>query len=294
MAVRAALADDPAAGPRQVADRIAATLGVPRRRAYEATLRVRAATSRQARRTAGRAAPERAGTLPAVPPYYLTTPIYYVNDAPHVGHGVHDGQRGRLARWHRLLGRRRLVHDRVPTSTGPRSWRRPRRTARRPRSGRTGPRPASSRRGDRLDISYDDFIRTTEPRHYAVVQAVPPAHLRQRVHRAGALLGPLLRLLRGLLHRGAAGRRALPGAWPSRGGDAGGQLLLPAERSSSSGCSSTTRPPRLRPAGRRSATRRSGSSGAGCATSPSPGPRSPGACRCPGTAGTSSTSGTTR
>ncbi len=41
-AVRAALGDDPAAGPRQVADRVAASLDVPRRRAYEAALRVRA------------------------------------------------------------------------------------------------------------------------------------------------------------------------------------------------------------------------------------------------------------
>ena len=41
-AVRAALGDDPSAGPRQVADRVAASLGVPRRRAYEAALRVRA------------------------------------------------------------------------------------------------------------------------------------------------------------------------------------------------------------------------------------------------------------
>jgi 16S rRNA (cytidine1402-2'-O)-methyltransferase len=41
-AVRAALGDDPSAGPRQVADRVAASLGVPRRRAYEAALRARA------------------------------------------------------------------------------------------------------------------------------------------------------------------------------------------------------------------------------------------------------------
>jgi 16S rRNA (cytidine1402-2'-O)-methyltransferase len=41
-AVRAALGEDPAAGPRQVADRVAASLGVPRRRAYEAALRIRA------------------------------------------------------------------------------------------------------------------------------------------------------------------------------------------------------------------------------------------------------------
>jgi 16S rRNA (cytidine1402-2'-O)-methyltransferase len=41
VAVRAVWADDPSAGPRQVADRVAATLGVGRRRAYEAALRLR-------------------------------------------------------------------------------------------------------------------------------------------------------------------------------------------------------------------------------------------------------------
>jgi 16S rRNA (cytidine1402-2'-O)-methyltransferase len=40
-AVRAALLDDPAAGPRQVAEMVVASLGVPRRRAYEAALRLR-------------------------------------------------------------------------------------------------------------------------------------------------------------------------------------------------------------------------------------------------------------
>ena len=39
--MRAALDDDPSAGPRQVAELVAAVLGVPRRRAYEAALRVR-------------------------------------------------------------------------------------------------------------------------------------------------------------------------------------------------------------------------------------------------------------
>jgi 16S rRNA (cytidine1402-2'-O)-methyltransferase len=41
-AVRAAVGRDPSAGPRQVADLVATSLGVPRRRAYEAALRVRA------------------------------------------------------------------------------------------------------------------------------------------------------------------------------------------------------------------------------------------------------------
>ena len=43
-AVRAALGDDPSAGPRQAAELVAASLGVPRRRAYEAALRVRGDT----------------------------------------------------------------------------------------------------------------------------------------------------------------------------------------------------------------------------------------------------------
>ena len=64
--------------------------------------------------------------------------------------------------------------------------------------------------------------------------------------------------------------------------------------SSSSACWTTTTAIPTSCARRRSATRRWGSSEAGCAMSPSPGRPSPGACRCPGTAGTSSTSGTTR
>jgi 16S rRNA (cytidine1402-2'-O)-methyltransferase len=40
-AVRAALDDDQSAGPRLVAELVAASLDVPRRRAYEAALRVR-------------------------------------------------------------------------------------------------------------------------------------------------------------------------------------------------------------------------------------------------------------
>ena len=45
-AVRAFLDDDPSAGPRQAADLVAASLNVPRRRAYEAALRVRSAAPR--------------------------------------------------------------------------------------------------------------------------------------------------------------------------------------------------------------------------------------------------------
>ena len=37
-------------------------------------------------------------------PYFLTTPIYYVNDKPHLGHAYTTIVGDALARWHRLLG----------------------------------------------------------------------------------------------------------------------------------------------------------------------------------------------
>ena len=36
--------------------------------------------------------------------FYVTTPIYYVNDAPHLGHAYTTIIADALARWHRLLG----------------------------------------------------------------------------------------------------------------------------------------------------------------------------------------------
>ena len=36
--------------------------------------------------------------------FYITTPIYYVNDAPHVGHAYCTVNADALARWHRQRG----------------------------------------------------------------------------------------------------------------------------------------------------------------------------------------------
>ena len=261
----------------------------------DARTRRRCACGRQpATKRSRRVPPEGAGTLPAVPPYYLTTPIYYVNDAPHVGTAYTTVNADALARWHRLLG------DDVLFLTGTdehgakivRGGRGQRASPR--RSGPTARRPGSRRPGAGLDISNDDFIRTTEPRHYAVGPAVPPADLRQRVHRAGHLPGLYCVSCEDYYTRGPAGGRQLPRPRATGDRDAGGQLLLPAEPFEQPPARVLRRAIPTSCARRRSATRRSVSSGAGCATSPSPGPRSPGACRCPGTAGTSSTSGTTR
>jgi methionyl-tRNA synthetase len=36
--------------------------------------------------------------------FYITTPIYYVNDVPHVGHAYTTVVADVLARWHRMRG----------------------------------------------------------------------------------------------------------------------------------------------------------------------------------------------
>ncbi|MBV9663962.1 MAG: methionine--tRNA ligase [Actinobacteria bacterium] len=102
--------------------------------------------------------------------FYVTTPIYYVNDAPHIGHAYTTVVADALARWHRLAG------DEVFFLTGTDEHGvKIQRTAE--AQGIT-PRELADRTSARfaeawklLDISYDDFIRTTEPRHYTSVQA---------------------------------------------------------------------------------------------------------------------------
>jgi methionyl-tRNA synthetase len=101
--------------------------------------------------------------------FYVTTPIYYVNDVPHIGHAYTTVAGDVLTRWRRQWG------DDVFFLTGT------------DEHGLKVQRAAEARgvtpkelvdetaahfqkAWDALDINYDDFIRTTEPRHYAAVQ----------------------------------------------------------------------------------------------------------------------------
>ena len=36
--------------------------------------------------------------------FYITTPIFYVNDVPHIGHSYTTIAADVIARWHKLLG----------------------------------------------------------------------------------------------------------------------------------------------------------------------------------------------
>ena len=106
--------------------------------------------------------------------FYVTTPIYYVNDVPHIGHAYTTVTADGLARWHRLLG------DDVHFLTGVDEH--GLKVQRAAEANGLTPREQADRTSARyreawelLDISNDDFIRTTEPRHYEATEKLMQA-----------------------------------------------------------------------------------------------------------------------
>ena len=100
---------------------------------------------------------------------YITTPIYYVNGAPHVGHAYTTFAADTLARWHRLAG-----HDvRFLTGTdehGQKVEKSAKEKGITPKAHVDATSALFRAAWDELGISYDDFIRTTDERHERVVQ----------------------------------------------------------------------------------------------------------------------------
>jgi methionyl-tRNA synthetase len=109
--------------------------------------------------------------MTAARPYFLTTPIYYVNDLPHLGHAYTTVACDVLARFMRLDGRR------VKFLTG--SDEHGQKVEQSARAAGIEPQefcdrisPAWQEMTRLLNISNDDFIRTTEPRHIRGVEAL--------------------------------------------------------------------------------------------------------------------------
>lgn len=101
--------------------------------------------------------------------YYLTTPIYYVNDKPHIGSAYTTLAADVLARWHRLLGHD--THFLTGTAEHGTKIARAAAAANEPPQTFTNKNAAHFKTAwAALNISYDDFIRTTEPRHAAAVK----------------------------------------------------------------------------------------------------------------------------
>lgn len=101
--------------------------------------------------------------------FFLTTAIYYVNDLPHIGSAYEMVAADVLARWRRLNGDR--VHFLTGTDEhGEKIARSAEQRGRTPTEHVDEIVPRWTDVMALLRISYDDFIRTTQPRHTARVQ----------------------------------------------------------------------------------------------------------------------------
>ncbi len=69
--------------------------------------------------------------------FYVTTPIYYVNDVPHIGHAYTTLAADVLARYRRLKGYESSSSP-APMNMAKRWKRQPTQQARRPRNWQTG------------------------------------------------------------------------------------------------------------------------------------------------------------
>ena len=104
-------------------------------------------------------------------PYYITTAIHYPNGPPHIGHAYEAIAADIMARFHRLQGR----DVRFQTGTDEHGLK----MAQKARDLELTPRALSDQMSnrfkdlfDRLEISYDRFIRTTDADHHRASQAL--------------------------------------------------------------------------------------------------------------------------
>lgn len=97
--------------------------------------------------------------------FYVTTPIYYVNDAPHIGHGYTTVMGDIITRWHRQRGEKvwyltgtdehgqKVLRKAVDNGVSPQEWV--------DKLVEEEWKPLLKT----IDVANDDFIRTTEQRH---------------------------------------------------------------------------------------------------------------------------------
>jgi methionyl-tRNA synthetase len=100
--------------------------------------------------------------------FYVTTPIYYPNDVPHIGHAYNAVATDVLARYHRLRGDE-VFHLTGTDEHGLKLQRAAEAAGMDPKKWVDEMEPRWREVWGRLDIAYDDYIRTTEPRHEAAV-----------------------------------------------------------------------------------------------------------------------------
>ncbi len=101
--------------------------------------------------------------------FYITTPIYYVNDVPHIGHAYTTIAADVLARWRRLIGEEVFFLTGLDEH-GQKVQQAAAKAGISPQEHCDRLTPQFRTLWQRLAVSNDGFIRTTDGRHQAVVQ----------------------------------------------------------------------------------------------------------------------------
>jgi methionyl-tRNA synthetase len=101
--------------------------------------------------------------------FYITTPIYYPNDVPHIGHAYDAVAADFIARYHRLRGDE-VFHLTGTDEHGLKLQRAAESAGLSPQEWVDDMEPKWREVWARLDIGYDDYIRTTQDRHRAAVE----------------------------------------------------------------------------------------------------------------------------
>src|ERR1700674_5580199 len=123
--------------------------------------------------------------------FYITTPIYYVNARPHIGHAYTTIACDAIARRQRMLG----ADTFFLTGTDEHGQKIERAALAAGKTPQEFADEVSNRfrvLWKRMGISNDDFIRSTEERHIRRVQELWRSFPRQRIHLQGKLYRAVL------------------------------------------------------------------------------------------------------
>ncbi len=103
--------------------------------------------------------------------FYITTPIYYPNDVPHIGHAYTTIAADIISRWNKLQGKEVFFltgtddHGKKIADTAEK-------VGKTPKQFTDDLIPEFKSAWKKLNISYDKFIRTTDPAHENIVQQI--------------------------------------------------------------------------------------------------------------------------
>jgi len=102
--------------------------------------------------------------------FYITTPIYYINDVPHIGHAYTTVAADVLARYYRNMKNRDVFFLTGVDEHGAKIAAAAKKAGKQPKEFVDSLVPRFQATWKNLDIDYSEFFRTTDPEHEKIVQ----------------------------------------------------------------------------------------------------------------------------